>query len=335
MVAPSKQQTTRQRAQTGDGQVSHPVRNITVDLECAGQRVDNFILARCKGMPRSHAYRLLRTGQVRVNGGRVKPPHRLCEGDLVRLPPVRIKSDVVPGAGAVASVLRTLEGQVLFEDSRLLILNKPAGIAVHGGSGIKVGIVEALRELRSDLRQVELVHRLDRGTSGCLLLAKRRSALRALHEQFRAGTVEKRYLALGRGQLSEPKQRVSAPLLKIERGGEHMVVVSPEGRESISHFRANRVYSNATLMEVLLETGRTHQIRAHANHIGLPLAGDEKYGDPEFNRKMAKIGLRRLFLHARSLRFTHPGDGQVITQNAPLPDTLKQLMKKLESDLIE
>ncbi|MCG2633770.1 MAG: RluA family pseudouridine synthase [Gammaproteobacteria bacterium] len=335
MDTPSKQRLTEDHAGPAEGQAVQPVRTLTVDSESAGQRVDNFVSARCKGLPKSHVYRLLRTGQVRVNGGRVKPAHRLLLDDRVRLPPMRVKSDTGSGVAPGESMLRQLQQSILFEDSRILVLNKPAGLAVHGGSGLKTGVIEALRTLRPDLKSAELVHRLDRGTSGVLLLTKRRSALRALHEQFRAGRVEKRYLALGMGDMRASKQRVAEPLLKIERGGERMVVVDPAGQSAVSHFSANRHYAETTLLEVLLETGRTHQIRAHARHLGHPLAGDDKYGDQGFNSKMRKKGLHRMFLHAKSLSFVHPGDGQKMVLDAPLPAELKQLLNRLEAESFE
>ncbi|WJW76788.1 23S rRNA pseudouridine(955/2504/2580) synthase RluC [Thiohalobacter sp. IOR34] len=306
------------------------VRQVTIEAEQAGQRIDNFLMRHLKGVPRSLVYRLLRKGQVRVNRGRIKPEYRLQTGDLVRIPPVQSREPgTPPGPGAG----QRLAGRILYEDERLLVLDKPSGTAVHGGSGLSFGVIEALRASRPEARFLELVHRLDRETSGCLLIAKRRSELRMLHELLRSGAVEKRYLALLKGHWEGGPRTVDVPLRKSQlRGGERMVRVSADGKAARSRFSPLTRYREATLVEVLLDTGRTHQIRVHAAHLGQPLAGDEKYGDAVFNRRMRELGLRRLFLHAHSLAFTRPESGEEIHVSAPLDDDLRALLQRLEAE---
>ena len=315
---------TTERQGSGGG-----VRWVEVAGEAAGQRIDNFLLRTLKGVPRGLIYRLLRKGQVRVNSGRVKPDYRLRAGDRVRIPPVRTGEGARPAPQGPG---QRLEGRILFEDDRLLILDKPAGMAVHGGSGLSWGVIEALRAARPEARFLELVHRLDRDTSGCLMLAKRRSALRAMHELLRSGQVDKRYLALLRGPWTGGERWVEAPLEKfVLRGGERQVRVSEAGKPARTLFRPLDDHGRAVLVEVVLDTGRTHQIRVHAAHIGYPLAGDEKYGDPDFNRAMRALGLRRLFLHAHSLAFAHPATGEPVHVSAPLDDDLKTVLARLEN----
>lgn len=302
-------------------------RFIEIDGERAGQRIDNFLMSQLRSVPKSMIYKILRTGQVRVNKGRIKPVYRLLAGDIVRIPPLRAGAEaeeVTPGQG----VLRQIEQSILFEDDALIVLNKPSGIAVHGGSGLSYGVIEAMRKLRPELQGLELVHRLDRETSGCLLLAKKRSALRQLHELMREGRVGKHYLALCQGKWRGGARDVDAPLLKnTVSSGERMVRVSPAGKEALSRFTPQQRFKAATLMEVELMTGRTHQIRVHAAHCGHPLAGDEKYGDKEFNQQMKELGLRRLFLHAQRVYFPW-GDGRLEFQ-APLGDDLEAVLKRL------
>lgn len=302
-------------------------RFIEIDEERAGQRIDNFLMAQLRGVPKSMIYKILRTGQVRVNKGRAKPVYRLEAGDVVRIPPLRVGAEteeVSPGQGA----LRQIEQSILFEDDGLIVLNKPSGIAVHGGSGVSYGVIEAMRKLRPELQGLELVHRLDRDTSGCLLLAKKRSALRQLHELIRTGKVGKHYLALCQGKWRGGSREVDAPLLKNTlSSGERMVKVSPEGKEARSRFTPQQRFKAATLMEVELMTGRTHQIRVHAAHCGHPLAGDDKYGDKAFNLQMKELGLRRLFLHAYRLYF--PWEGGRFEFHAPLGDDLEAILKRL------
>lgn len=306
------------------------VRLIEIDESRAGQRLDNFLLGQLKGVPRSHVYRLLRRGEVRVNGGRAKPDHRLEAGDRVRVPPVRTAAATPPGG---AAGFEWLNGRVLYEDDKLLVLDKPAGLAVHGGSGVAVGLIEALRSLRPQNPFIELAHRLDRDTSGCLLLAKDRPVLLSLHRMFRSGEIEKRYLALVRGRWRGGPREISAALERgPERGGERRVEVRAGGREATSRFSSRGNYGPATLVEIRLYTGRTHQARVHAAHIGHPIAGDEKYGERDFNRAMRDLGLRRLFLHAASLRFAHPAGRGRIAVEAALPPELLRLLERLREE---
>ncbi|MBX3725636.1 MAG: RluA family pseudouridine synthase [Xanthomonadales bacterium] len=299
-----------------------------VDAGQDGQRLDNFLLGRLKGAPRSLVYRLLRTGQVRVNGGRARPDTRLAIGDRVRLPPVRI-APAGEAAPVPAAMRDRLLAAVIHEDRDLLVLDKPAGIACHGGSGVSLGVIEALRAQRGDA-YLELVHRLDRDTSGILVLARSRKALLALQAQLRSGGAQKRYLALLAGRLQPSPFRIEAPLRKhVLQGGERMVQVAADGKPSVSTFTVAQRLPGATLAEVLIETGRTHQIRVHARHIGHPVAGDEKYGDAEFNARMRAIGLRRLFLHAASLRIRGPA-GEDLLFHAELPVDLRQALDALE-----
>lgn len=296
----------------------------------AGQRLDNFLLARLKGVPKSHVYRLLRKGEVRVNKGRAKPDYRLEEGDQVRLPPVRRpEPGVATPRGRTAGLL--LEDRILHEDDRLIVLDKPTGIAVHGGSGLSHGVIEALRAARPDAPYLELVHRLDRETSGCLLIAKRRSMLRALHALLREGKVEKRYLALVKGRWELGQVRLEDRLRKTVRGGERMVTVDERGKAAASIFRPVEIGSAASLLEVKIMTGRTHQIRVQAAEAGHPLAGDERYGDRDYNRRMKGLGLERLFLHAASVGWEDPVSGEWRVFSAPLPDDLREVLSDLES----
>jgi 23S rRNA pseudouridine955/2504/2580 synthase len=296
----------------------------------AGQRLDNFLLTRLKGVPKSHVYRLLRKGEVRINKGRAKPEYRLEPGDEVRLPPVRRPEPNAPTQRGRNAGLR-LEGQILHEDERLIVLDKPTGIAVHGGSGMSHGVIEALRAARPDAPYLELVHRLDRETSGCLLLAKKRSMLRALHEMLREGRVEKRYLALVKGRWELGQVRLEDRLRKTMRGGERVVTVDEAGKTAASIFRPVEIGSAASLLEVRIMTGRTHQIRVQAAEAGHPLAGDERYGDRDYNRKMKELGCDRLFLHAASVGWEDPVSGEWRVFSAPLPDDLREVLSRLES----
>ncbi len=305
------------------------VRQVEVTEGNAGQRIDNFLLGLLKGVPKSHVYRILRKGEVRVNRGRIQASYRLQAGDLVRIPPVRVAArEAKPQPGA--SLLRRLEQAILFEDKRLIVLNKPSGVAVHGGSGLSYGVIEALRVLRPEERQLELVHRLDRDTSGCLLIAKRRSTLRILHELLRQNSVDKRYIALASGRWERQQEKVQAPLLKnLLQGGERVVKVDPQGKPATTHFRVRERFRNATLVEARLVTGRTHQIRVHLAHLGTPILGDEKYGDNAANRAMRELGLKRLFLHAESIGIRWPDEGGELLVEAPLEESLQQLLSKL------
>lgn len=267
-----------------------------------------------------------------MNKGRARPTQRLEEGDLVRLPPVRrprLDGPVSPSA----QLRERLDQALLYEDERVLVLDKPAGLAVHGGSGISQGVIETLRAMRQGV-DLELVHRLDRDTSGCLLISKRRSALRQLHAQLRDGTVDKRYLALLCGRLPQPEMEVAVALRTDRvRGGERVVRVDPsEGKPSRTWFRARQALGALTLVEAELDTGRTHQIRVHAAHLGAAVAGDPKYGDPSHNERLRQLGLKRLFLHAARLRFRPREDGPMLEVSAPLPAALQAVLKRLEEE---
>ena len=302
---------------------------LQISEDAAGQRLDNFLLARLKGVPKSHIYRLLRKGEVRVNKGRAKPEYRLEAGDVVRLPPVRRpEPGSTPARGRSAGV--RLETRIIHEDDRLIVLDKPSGIAVHGGSGLSHGVIEAMRAARPEAPDLELVHRLDRETSGCLLIAKRRSMLRALHELLREGRVEKRYLALVKGRWELGQVRLEDRLRKSIRGGERMVTVDESGKTAASIFRPVEIGSAASLLEVRIMTGRTHQIRVQAAEAGHPLAGDERYGDREYNRKMKTLGLDRLFLHAASVGWEDPVSGEWRMFSAPLPEDLGEVLSRLD-----
>jgi 23S rRNA pseudouridine955/2504/2580 synthase len=307
---------------------SPAVRHQEIDAERAGQRLDNYLLGVLKGVPRSHVYRLIRSGQVRVNSGRTTPSYRLQAGDRVRVPPVGVR----PAAAPVATPDRLdwLGQRIIYEDSRLLVIDKPAGFAVHGGSNVSLGCIEALRLLRPTSKDLELAHRLDRGTSGCLLLAKRRSTLRVLHELLREGRVDKRYLTLVKGKWAEGHKEIDAPLVTRRVGGEARVKVDPSGKEARSTFRTLDCFGKtATLLEVSIDTGRTHQIRVHAAHAGHPVAGDERYGDKDCNDYLKAFGLTRMFLHAHSLAFDWPDSGEPFSVSAPLPDDLKAVLTAL------
>jgi 23S rRNA pseudouridine955/2504/2580 synthase len=305
------------------------VRYLEIDETRAGQRLDNFLIATLKGVPKSHIYRILRKGEVRINKGRARPDYRLEPGDVVRIPPLRLSPPKLDSAEA-AEGFAWLLPRILYEDDDLMVVNKPAGLAVHAGSGVAVGLIEALRGLRPEAPFLDLAHRLDRDTSGCLLLAKTRPALLALHRLLREGNMEKRYLALVAGAWRGGAREVRASLEKNRpRSGERMVEVSEDGREAASHFTPQQRFGSASLMEIRLLTGRTHQARVHAAHVGHPIAGDDKYGDREFNRRLQRLGLKRMFLHAHRLRFAHPVSGCKMDVEAPLPDELSLLLERL------
>jgi len=297
----------------------------------AGQRIDNFLMRVLKAVPKSHVYRVLRKGEVRVNGKRAKPEYRLVEGDRVRIPPLRIETEA-PVEKPSRSLQDALVAAIIHEDRDILVLNKPAGVAVHGGSGQSFGVIEALRAARPELTEMELVHRLDRDTSGCLLVAKRRAALRELHGRLREREMDKKYLALVTGRWTlGPKKIELALKTNLRQGGERMVRVHPEGQVAISRFKPVQFFGKiATLMEVSIGTGRTHQIRVHAAAAGHPVAGDEKYGDREGNTALKAFGLRRMFLHAHTLGFIRPGTAEPFSITAPIDDELKQVLQRLE-----
>lgn len=302
------------------------VQYLTIEADFAGQRIDNFLVARLKSVPKTRIYRILRKGEVRINKKRVQPGYRLQAGDYLRLPPLRIDDrppPEIPGRSLVA----TLSERILYEDKNLFIINKPSGIPVHGGSTVKTGIVEALRCMYPELPHLELAHRLDSDTSGCLVLAKKRSALREVHELLRSGKVHKVYWALTKGHWQESELRVDVSLQKnYLSNGERIVRVDKEGKTALTVFRPLETYKHATLVEATLHTGRTHQIRVHARYRGHHIAGDEKYGDREFNKEMRLAGLKRLFLHARSVSFVLPSTGEEIkVESMPDPDLLQCL----------
>lgn len=305
------------------------VQLLEVAPELAGQRIDNFLRTQLKGVPKTLIYRILRKGEVRVNKGRIKPEYKLQAGDVVRVPPLRLAERDAPEPLA-QGLLARLEAAIVFEDKALIVLNKPAGIAVHGGSGLNYGVIEAFRQLRPDAKEIELVHRLDRDTSGLLMIAKKRSMLRHLHEALRGDGVDKRYLALVRGSWPTAKKQVNAPLLKNNlRSGERMVEVNVEGKEALTTFRVLRRFGDfATLVEASPITGRTHQIRVHAKHAGHSIAGDSKYGDEEFTREIRELGGKRLFLHAHSLRVKLP-DGEMLSVEAPVDDIWARTLERL------
>lgn len=310
-------------------QSQQSVRFVTVEPDVAGQRVDNFLRTQLKGVPKSMIYRILRKGEVRVNKGRVKPEYKLVADDVVRIPPVRV-SEGMPGPSPKLDKIAALESQILFEDERIIVINKPSGIAVHGGSGLSFGLIEGLRALRPNANFMELVHRLDRDTSGCILIAKKRSALRHMHEQLRIGQMDKRYQALVAGHWPENRFKVKAPLRKnVLQSGERMVSVSEDGKPSETRYRILQKFDNATLVEASPITGRTHQIRVHCLHAEHPIACDPKYGDSEFDEAMRQKGLNRLFLHAHSISLIHPGTEERVKFSAPLDATLTNTLKAL------
>jgi 23S rRNA pseudouridine955/2504/2580 synthase len=308
------------------------VRQFEVTDEEAGQRLDNFVQKHLGDIPRSRVYRVIRKGEVRVNGHRAGPDTRLQAHDKIRIPPVRVRPPEEVGRPS-PELQERMRQAIIYEDDRLLVLDKPSGIAVHGGSGISFGVIEALRALRPD-EHLELAHRLDRDTSGCLIVARSTAALRIVHALLREEdtSFEKRYLTLLKGQWDLGKKRIDAPLRTDTRvSGERTVRVDASGKPSLSEFRPVQFFGKrATLMEVSLLTGRTHQIRVHATHAGHPVAGDEKYGETEFNESMAALGLRRMFLHAHSVSFDWPDGGQ-FSVNTPLPPELAAVVGKIES----
>ena len=310
-------------------QKNHSVQFIEITDSNAGQRLDNFLLSLEKGVPKSRIYRALRKGEVRVNKGRKKQTYKLQLGDTVRIPPLRVTEKTI--SNTVSDFLRQqLTESILHEDDDLLILNKPSGIAVHAGSGIDQGIIEALRIIRAELPFLELVHRLDRDTSGCLLLAKSRTSLLHLQQQMVEHDINKRYLTLLKDSWGQEEKTVIAPLLKnTVSAGERMVQVNDEGKYAETLFIPLQQFPSAQLTEVVLFTGRTHQIRVHAKHIGHPLAGDDKYGQRAFNKQMKKAGLKRLFLHAWKLGITHPNTNEALQIEAPIPMPLQTFISKM------
>lgn len=296
---------------------------LEVGEEADAQRIDNFLMRRMKGVPKSHVYRVLRTGQVRVNSARVKPDYRLRPGDRVRVPPVRL------GQSAMRPAAWPRELPVVLEDEALLVLDKPSGIAVHGGSGVSFGAIESLRAARPQAKFLELAHRIDRDTSGLLMIAKRRSALVELHRMLREGEVEKVYLAVAKGRWRGGARELRESLHKfVTAGGERRVSVHQDGREAVTLVRPLAGSAAYSLLELRLLTGRTHQIRVHLAHAGHPILGDDKYGDFELNRALAKEGVKRLFLHAKRLVFRHPRSGERLRLEAPLPADMQKFVQQ-------
>ncbi len=306
-------------------EIKTTVKFVEIDEDMSGQRIDNFLRNQLKNIPKSMIYRILRKGEVRVNKKRIKAEYKLQPGDTVRIPPVKRTSE--PDSQPVSTKLNKvagLEQHIIFEDEHLLILNKPSGIAVHGGSGLKFGAIEALRALRPEARFLELVHRIDRDTSGILLVAKKRSALRQLQAQFREKTVQKYYVALVRGQWKNSCKVVNASLLKNEVNS--IVRVNPKGKLSETRFKVLEKFEHATLIQASPITGRTHQIRVHTQYAGHPIGWDERYGDPIFDAYMSKVGLNRLFLHAANIQFIHPGSAEKCEISAPMGEKLEKVI---------
>ena len=301
------------------------VRKVRVDAEQAGQRIDNFLRRELPGVPKGRLYRILRRGEVRVNGGRIRAEYKLQEGDEVRVPPARVRA---PGDAPAEGAANRILDRIIFEDKRLLVIDKPSGVAVHGGSGISHGVIELLRHARPELTDLSLVHRLDRETSGCLVMAKRRSALRELHARFRDGVVEKNYLALVVGDWQYGDQLIDKPLLVENRkGGERHVIVSKGGKSAQTRVALSRTFGKYSLLLCAPQTGRTHQIRVHLQALEFPILGDERYGDEDENRQARKFGLKRLFLHAQSIAF--PDDsGNELHFTSPLSEDLEQFLSK-------
>lgn len=306
------------------------VQFVDIDDDMAGQRIDNFLRNQLKNIPKSVVYRIVRKGEVRVNKKRVKAEYKLQAGDLVRIPPVTVQE--TPEQAPVSTQLNkvaALESHIIFEDEHVLVVNKPSGLAVHGGSGLKFGVIEALRALRPQARFLELVHRIDRDTSGILLVAKKRSALRHLQAQFREKTVQKYYFALVMGNWKPSCKVVNAPLLKNEVNS--IVRVNPNGKASETRFKIIEAFKQATLLQASPITGRTHQIRVHTQYTGHPIAWDDRYGDPRFDAYTAKVGIDRLFLHAANIIFQHPANGETVEVHAPLDGKLQTALEKLRA----
>ncbi|WP_061018505.1 23S rRNA pseudouridine(955/2504/2580) synthase RluC [Vibrio splendidus] len=304
------------------------VQFVDIDEDMAGQRIDNFLRNQLKNIPKSMIYRIVRKGEVRVNKKRIKAEYKLKAGDLVRIPPVTIEEKTEENVPSTKlNKVSELEQCIIYEDDHMLILNKPSGTAVHGGSGLKFGAIEALRALRPDARFLELVHRIDRDTSGILLVAKKRSALRHLQAQFREKTVQKYYFALVMGEWKNSCKVVNAPLLKNEVNS--IVRVNPNGKASETRFKVLEKFQEATLVQASPITGRTHQIRVHAQYTGHPIAWDDRYGDRRFDAYTGKVGLDRLFLHAANIKFTHPGSEEKMDISAPMEARLEKALTGL------
>ena len=305
------------------------IQYLTAAIDSIDQRLDNYLLSRLKGLPKSRLYRIIRKGEVRVNKKRVKPDYRLQEGDIIRVPPLKLSrlTEKKPPNEKLASLL---EKAIIFEDKNFLAINKPSGLAVHGGSGIQLGVIETLRAIRPQQKHLELVHRLDRDTSGCLLIAKKSSVLKELHELLRSGAIKKIYLALVVGHWPKSLQKIDVPLYKNQlQSGERIVQVNQAGKICLTEFRPIDYFSDTTLVEAMPITGRTHQIRVHAQYAKHPVIGDEKYGDKLANKRLKALGCRRLFLHASQLNFILASTKQTFALKAELPYELRCLLKQL------
>lgn len=306
------------------------VQYLTVEPDFEGQRIDNFLITRLKSVPRAKVYRILRKGEVRVNKKRIAPTYRLMSGDVVRVPPLFLEEKGVEAPPA-KDTMSLLSGRILYEDEFLLIINKPSGMSVHAGNTVRVGVVEALKHMYPKSPQLELAHRLDSETSGCLVLAKKRRVLRELHELLREGKVNKIYWALTKGTWKKSELKVDQPLQKEYRdGGKHVVEVNEEGKTALTVFKPIKEFATASLMEVKLYTGRTHQIRVHSQYQGHPIAGDDRYGNSEFNKESRAMGLKRMFLHARTIDFILPSMDHRITVEAPLDPDLESVIRAYE-----
>ena len=313
----------QKKSQKAPAPVHAKVRKIRIDGEQAGQRIDNFLRRELPGVPKGRLYRILRRGEVRVNGGRIRAEYKLQVGDEVRVPPARVRA---PGDAPAEGAVNRILDRIIFEDKKLLVIDKPSGVAVHGGSGISHGVIELLRHGRPELTDLSLVHRLDRETSGCLVMAKRRSALRELHERFRDGVVEKNYLALVVGDWQYGDQLIDKPLLVENRkGGERHVIVSKGGKSAQTRVALSRTFGKYSLLLCAPQTGRTHQIRVHLQALEFPILGDERYGDEDENRQAKKFGLKRLFLHAQSIAFPD-GSGNEQHFTTPLSEDLERFL---------
>ncbi|GLP99918.1 pseudouridine synthase [Methylophaga thalassica] len=309
---------------------SQKVQFIEISASQAGQRIDNFLLTLEKGVPKSRIYRAIRKGEVRVNKGRIKQTYKIEAGDVIRVPPLQVSEKTAP-TEINESLQQQLLASIIFEDDAMLVLNKPSGLAVHAGTQIQVGVIEAFRLIKPELEFIELVHRLDRDTSGCLLIAKSRESLLNLQQQMLSDQIDKRYLTLLKGEMNSGEVYIEQPLQKnTVSSGERMVKVDPEGKSAKTLFIKRQSYGIAQLSEVKLFTGRTHQIRVHSAWSGHPVAGDDKYGDREFNKQMKTFGLKRLFLHAWRLGIHHPITQEPLSLEAPLPEKLQRVIKQLE-----
>ncbi len=307
-------------------EITPQVRLIEITDAHAGQRLDNFLITLLKGVPKSRIYRIVRKGEVRINKGRVEVNYKLALGDIVRVPPIRV-AEQAEAVFVQPTLKHSLEQDILFEDDAIIVLNKPSGFAVHGGTGINSGVIEGIRQLRPQAKFLELAHRLDKETSGCLIIAKKRSALNTLHEMFRGDGMQKTYLALLAGNWQRKKLVVTQPLLKnVADSGERMVVISTAGKTAETLFRRMEQFKDSTLVEASPKTGRTHQIRVHAAWLGHPIIGDDRYGDDVVNQNFRKRGYKRLFLHALRLSFPHPVSGEMLNMHAPLPKNLTDLL---------